>query len=269
MPAIKSSRTAVWLFVLTFAPLSLAIVGLPGASRAAPEQSPDIDPGAQALLDKSIAYLRSLKTFRVRAEVTQDEIVGDGFKLQRSSNVHVTARRPDRLRVEQSGDLGDRLYTYDGQNLTILLKDQLYYSRMPAPPTVRETLDIALEKHGVELPLLDVVYVAMGGSLHETVRSAGQIGASTIAGAKCTQLAFRSANVDWQIWVQDGAKPVPRKIVITTTDSPLLPQFSAVMHWGVGGAADDALFKFVPPAGAMPIKLGEFEPPTPKARVPQ
>jgi hypothetical protein len=121
---------------------------------------------------------------------------------------------------------------------------------------LRETLDAMLEKHDVEFPLVDVIFVAMGGELQQNIHDAGEIGPSTVEGTPCQQVAFRDSKVDWQMWIEQGAKPVPRKLVITTTDAPTRPQYSAVMRWDVPSTLGDDLFQFTPPKGTLPITLG-------------
>jgi hypothetical protein len=37
-----------------------------------------------------------------------------------------------------------------------------------------------------------------------------------VIGVECDHLAFRNADTDWQIWIESGAKPIPRKYVITS-----------------------------------------------------
>ncbi|MEY4581322.1 MAG: hypothetical protein RL701_6025 [Pseudomonadota bacterium] len=215
-----------------------------------------VDPKALAALARSTSYLRSLPAFRVHAEVAQDEVVHDDFKLQRSLQVAASVRRPDRMRAELTGDLGARLFVYDGKKLSLALKDEQYYVTLPAPPTLRETLDVALDKHAIELPLLDIIYVAMGGDIHKHVSDAAEIGLSSVDGVNCTQLAFRGKQVDWQLWIEQGTKPVPRQIVITTKDDPTHPQYSARLRWEVSPLLSDDTFAFVPAAGALPIALG-------------
>jgi hypothetical protein len=209
-----------------------------------------------AALARTTSYLRSLPTFKVRAEVAQDEVVHDDFKLQRTLQVSAAVRRPDRMRAEVTGDLGTRLFVYDGKKLSLALKDEQYYVTTAAPPTLREMLDAALDKHDIELPLLDIIYVAMGGDLHKQVSDAAEIGLSTVDGVTCTQLAFRDKQVDWQLWIEQGTKPVPRQIVITTTDIPTRPQYTARLRWEVSPILGEDTFSFVPAAGALPIALG-------------
>jgi len=225
----------------------------PRTNRAA---GPEIDPKAMAQLSRATNYMRSLPAFSLSADVTQDEVVQDDFKLQRTSQVRIAVRRPDRMRAEVYGDLGNRLFVYDGKTLSVYLEKERYFITQPAPATLKETLDAALEKHALELPLADILYVAMGGELQSSVRDAGEIGSSMIDGTACLHLAFRGAKVDWQLWVQQGTQPLPRKIVITTTDAPTRPQYNARLSWDLSSPIPEDRFQFTPPKGAMPIAAG-------------
>jgi hypothetical protein len=239
---------------------SALVVGTDTTSRAAPcEARTNADPKAMAALSRTAAYLRKLPAFSFRAEVTRDQIVYGDFKLQRASNVQVAVRRPNRLRVDVSGDQGDRLFVYDGRHLSVFLRSENYYGRVFAPPTLLETLD-AVERHSIELPLVDVLYVAMGGALEPSIRDAGEIGRSMIDGIDCVQLAFRGLNVDWQLWIEQGTRALPRKIVITTNDEPTRPQYVAVLHWDLASPLSDDTFKFSPPAGVHRLTFAETQP---------
>ena len=55
------------------------------------------------------------------------------------------------------------------------------------------------------------------------------VGKAVVEGVRCDHLAFRAPHVDWQIWIQEGKEPLPRKLVITTRDQPNAPQFSVVV----------------------------------------
>jgi hypothetical protein len=229
--------------------VTTAYLATPSSGAAAPEQKSELDPKAMKLLAQTASYLRSLPSFVVRADVSQDEVLSADYKVQRTSNVALTVQRPNRLRAQLSGDTGNRLFVYDGKSLNVLMADENYYGTVAAPPTLFETLDV-FERNGIELPLLDLMYVAMGGKLEPTIREAGVIGSTTIQGVKCTQLAFRGDVVDWQLWITDGDKPLPRKLVITTTDQAARPQYSALLRWDVTTPIAATDFAFTPPATA-------------------
>jgi hypothetical protein len=246
-----------FVFVTVFGIVSLVVA--PQRSRAAPnEQKPELDSKAMEALARSAAYLRGLPAFALRAEVMRDEVVHDDFKLQRTSNVQISVRRPDRLRAELSGDLGDRLFIYDGKSLGVYLRGENYYGSVAAPATLRETLDV-FEQNAIDLPLVDMVFVAMGGRLGPNIQDAGEVGVSLLDGVPCTQLAFRGKNVDWQLWVEQGDRPVPRKLVITTNDEPTRPQYTAIMRWDVSTPQIEDSFKFTPPSGTLRMTFASAE----------
>jgi hypothetical protein len=62
--------------------------------------------------------------------------------------------------------------------------------------------------------------------------------------------------VDWQIWIQEGKQPLPRKIVITTRDMANAPQFSVVItRWNLAPAFDESVFTFKPSKEAKKVEF--------------
>jgi hypothetical protein len=77
-----------------------------------------------------------------------------------------------------------------------------------------------------------------------------------LGGVVCTHLAFRAPHVDWQIWIQDGDQPLPRKFVITSPDIAGAPQFTVVMTgWNLAPELTDGMFEFEPAADAKQIEF--------------
>jgi hypothetical protein len=86
---------------------------------------------------------------------------------------------------------------------------------------------------------------------------AGQV---TVLGVPCEHLAFSRGNNDWQIWIEQGAVPVPKKIVITYKDEEGSPQYTAIFsNWDFQTKLPDFLFSFEPPAGASKISVSEIQ----------
>ncbi|MFT3924841.1 MAG: DUF2092 domain-containing protein [Myxococcales bacterium] len=218
------------------------------------------DPRAMTALQRMKDYLRRLPAFSVRAEISRDEVVQDDFKLERSMHLFATAQRPDCMRVESSGDDGERLIVYDGKALNVYAKSENYFGSMEAPATLKETLEIAVGQRDVEVPLLDVFYVAMGGELGEPIDAAGFIGTSLVDGTPCDHVAFRGDKVDWQLWIEQGKRPVPHKLVVTTRDQTSHPQYRAVIGWDVAPRIENGMFTFAPPQGALPMSIGLGQP---------
>jgi hypothetical protein len=211
-----------------------------------------VSPEAQAVVDKMTAYLRTLKTFSIDSRSTRDEVVAFGYKVQHNEHATLTAQLPNKLRGEISGDLRNRTVIYDGAKVVVYSPDDDVYARTAAPDSVNKLIGNLLDA-GVEMPMVDVLYQAGAGTLTEEVRGGVLVGDSNIDGADCDHLAFRQATIDWQLWVEKGDKPLPRKLVITTRYAVGDPQFQSILHWNLKPKIDASTFVFTPPKGANEI----------------
>lgn len=230
----------------------LLILAAPAAAEEAAALPEVVSPEAQAVVDGMTTYLRTLKTFSIDSQSTRDEVVARGYKVQHNEHAVLTVQLPNKLRAEVSGDLRDRTFVYDGAKIVLYSPDDGVYARTAAPDAISKLIDNLLDA-GVDMPLVDVLYQAGQGTLTEQVRGGVLVGDSDIDGVECNHLAFRQATIDWQLWVEKGAKPVPRKIVITTRYVVGDPQFQAVMRWNLQPKIDKSTFVFTPPKDANEI----------------
>ena len=90
--------------------------------------------------------------------------------------------------------------------------------------------------------------------------TASVIGVTRIDGVDCDHLAFREGSVDWQIWIQRGDKPVPRRIVIIDRAQTSLPRYEGQLTWNEPPQITADTFTFTPPTGAIPIRIATVEP---------
>ena len=73
---------------------------------------------------------------------------------------------------------------------------------------------------------------------------------------KCTHLAFRGSEVDWQIWIEDGDKPLPRKFILTSKKVAGEPEFTVLIRsWDMAPELTNSEFSFTPPKGAKKIEF--------------
>ena len=217
--------------------------------------APDIDPDAVAALDRMGAYLRTVKTFRVKAVTTRDRVLENGQLVQADSKVDILARFPDRLRLDTESTRQERMYLYDGKSFTIYGKRIQYYATIPAPPTIGQLSLMLSDKYDISIPLEDLFWWGTEKVNSSVITSATEIGPADVLGTTCQQYAFRQEGLDWQIWIQLGENPLPRKLVITTTTDASRPQYSAVYMWDLAPSYNEAAFVFDPPAGALKIPL--------------
>jgi len=86
------------------------------------------------------------------------------------------------------------------------------------------------------------------------VLEAKHIGQGVVDGVECQHLAFRNGETDWQVWVELGARPMPRKIVITSKTMAAAPQYTVrIKSWKTDVTPAAGTFTFVPPAGAKKL----------------
>ena len=215
-----------------------------------------IDPDAIELLRRTTAYLAGMKQFRMDAETTIEAVMPGGQKLQFGHRVAVTVQRPNKLRAERIGELINQTFYYDGKSLTMNLPDQKYHAIAAAPPTLEGALDYARDKLDVVAPGADLVYKNASERFFEGLTSAFVVGKAVVVGVRCDHVAFRNPEVDWQIWIQEGDKPLPRKFLVTSKRVPESPQFSVVLSkWDPAPKITDATFRFVPPKGSRQIEF--------------
>ena len=230
---------------------AVAAATLPMPSLA---QQDEVDADAIQLLRRSTDYLAGLKQFRVDTDATIEAVLPNGQKIQYGQRVAVTVARPNRMRAERLGEVINQTFYYDGKTLDVDLPDQKYYATTPAPPTMEAMLDFARDKLDIIAPGSDLIYKDAFERLTQGLTSAFVVGKSVVGGVPCDQIAFRNAEVDWQIWIQEGAKPFPRKFIVTSKRVPESPQFVVLLSkWDVAPKITDATFKFVPPKSSRQI----------------
>ena len=177
-------------------------------------------------------------------------------KIQYGGVAKVTVRRPDRLHVEYAGDELPRRIVFDGESFFVLHRDANVYATAAVPADLDAAMDSVFERFGYSVPIADLVYSDPYAVLTESVSSGTLVGRHAVAGTPCHHLAFIQESIDWQIWVEDGPAPLPRKLVITYKDEPGSPQYSATLSdWNFEPRVADAYFEFVPPEGADHIEF--------------
>lgn len=226
----------------------------PGAGTPA-ERAPAVDPEAIKALERMGKFLQSLKAFEVRAENTTDQVLDTGQKIQFGGVVHYRFRKPQQLRADVTTDRKHTQFFYDGKTLTLYRPRMAYYTTVPAPPTIRKTLEVAEQTYGLDVPLADLFFWGTDQSGVGDLKGATRIGPSKIGDVMCDQYAFRQEEVDWQLWIETGARPLPRKLVITTVQEPAQPQHVVVLTWNLSPKLDDTTFVFKPPATARRIPI--------------
>ena len=117
-------------------------------------------------------------------------------------------------------------------------------------------MEFALDELGVEAPLLDMIY--KDASTHlltsgETILYLTD--KARVGNADCHHLAIRGAEIDVQLWVEEGDRPVTRKLMITSKWEGGSPRFVANLDWDTSPKFKPGFFEFKAPEDAIKIEF--------------
>ncbi len=217
---------------------------------------PSIEPKADEILQRMSQYLISARQFKFEAYKTVDVVLDSGQMIQLSDTTKITVSRPDKILAQSTGDTNNEHVWYDGKNLSVLSPEQNNYATVDVPNTIDEMMDYVVEKYGAAIPLADLVISDPYKSATQHVRSGTYLGLHYVRDLKCHHLAFRQEGFDWQVWIEVGDKPLPRKLVITYKELPGHPQFTAVFDkWDMSPRLSKNLFTFKVPRKAKRIEM--------------
>ncbi len=248
MLARQSLRFALTLFLVWAVPVERSMAASASDTLSASAPPSAVDDQALAPLRRMLESLANARALSARGRVTYDVVQECGQKLQFAETRTVALRRPDRLRATIIRDDGhERHIYYDGSTLTVLDVDrgERLYTRVTAPPTVEDLLPFAAARYGIDMPFADFVMPDAVDRVPAALETGSWIGAHAVAGEPADHLAFRQAELDWQIWIARDEPIRPLKFVVTYKRLPAAPQFSVTFDaWQAPEGLPDATFVF-------------------------
>jgi len=255
-PRMSRARRIAWIAA------GGLLLALPNAAVPQPDARPEpaLDPAALATLKRMSDYLTSLASMRFQSEVEYDAVQADGQRIEFGSTRQVTVHRPNRMRVDATDRNGARRSLfYDGRQVVLLDQAHDVYATAAQSGDVDAMLGYIEAQLGLPLPLGELLSAKLALEIQEGLVFAGVVGEETIDGVRCDHLALRNEDRGIQIWVEQGAKPLPRRVAITYEREPGQPQFRAnLMKWDVKPRIQDSLFSFAPPKGAERIAFNSL-----------
>jgi hypothetical protein len=231
-----------------------------GGSEASGAQEPaspaEIDPEAKAALHRMASFLANAKRLSVTLDITYDVVQVDGQKIEFGDRRKVALRRPDRFRADSEERDGTRRgVLFDGGAIYAFDLDENVYASVPKQGTTDEALDYAVGELGMRVPLAEL----FSSDLPRRVDRASRVqyvAEERIEGVPCDHVAARTEEVDYEVWIANGERPLPQRIVITYRQAEGQPQFAASFSsWNLSPDLPDALFAFKPAEDAEWIRV--------------
>ncbi len=245
---MSSRSLRVWVRVfLTASSIAVLVAAIGPVARA--------DDSA-ALLKAMADYTAGQKSITASFDSDIEVITPELEKIQLSSSGQFKMTRPDKLRVKRTGGYADVELVYNGKTVSLYGNNAKAYVQADMPGTVDQLIDGIQAKTGGALPGADLLLSNSFEVLTSDIIEGHHVGQGVVDGIECEHLAFRGHDTDWQIWIQAGAQPIPRKYVITSKTLAGAPQYSLrIKDWKTDAIADAAAFDFKPPEGAIKASL--------------
>lgn len=221
----------------------------------------NIDEKSKKIMMDMSNFLVGLKEFSFQSngyfEVV-DSASGEKEKINNSGELFL--KRPNKVKVQRTGEKTDLVFYCDGKTMTIYGKKLNYYSSAPVTGSLDDILDNIGEKFNISLPASDLLYSDVYEGLMQDVVSGKYIGKEKVANVTCDHLSFSGKEVDWQIWVEDGEKKLPRKYLIISKQIEGKPEASIeITEWKTDLKLDEKMFTFTPPTGAQKIDFSQLK----------
>lgn len=165
-------------------------------------------------------------------------------------------QKPDRLRINAAGDVENKEFFFNGKTFTLYDRPKNAYAVLETPGTIDAALDQAYKEHGLKVALTDLARANPCAPMGKGVKHSLYVGLHKVRGVNCHHLAFDRNDIQWQIWIDAGDKPLIRKLVINQKRLPHNPQWTAYFSdWNLAPQLSDSLFVFTPPEKAVQAKF--------------
>ncbi len=214
---------------------------------------------AKSLFKAMSDYLAAQKTISMEIDSNLEVVTQDGQKLALASSGALTLNRPDKLHATRKGGFADIELVFNGKAMTLLAKHANAYAQVEVPGTIDHLIDELRDRYKRPVPAADLLMADPYNHLMPLVVSTKDLGSGVIRGIECDHLAFRTEEVDWQIWIAQGARPFPCRYMITSNKVAGSPQYTIdVRSWKTGGQVARDKFSLQIPKGARKLEPGDL-----------
>jgi hypothetical protein len=215
--------------------------------------------GALKILSSMADHLTKERNLSVKYDSDIEIVTADLQKIQFSASGEVTFARPDKFRITRTGGYADVELVSDGKTFSVHDRGGNRFAQVPAAGSFDQLVDKLRTEVMLEIAGADLLLSKPFEELTAGVIEAKHIGRGVVEGVECEHLAFRNLDTDWQIWVEVGERPFPRKYLITSKTVAAAPQYTLrLKDWQTGAEPAPDAFKFVPSANASGVTVTDL-----------
>lgn len=205
-------------------------------------------------------YMAAQKAISFDYDTDFEVVSKENQKLGLASSGTMKLNRPDKIRATRAGGFANVEYVFNGKTLAMLGKDANAYAQVDWTGTLDQLVDELRDKFHRPIPGADLLMSNIYDQLMPEVVDSKDLGSGVVNGVECDHLAFRTKDVDWEIWIAQGSHPYPCRYVVTSTQVNKAPQYTIdIRSWKTGAQVAPGAFTLKIPAGARKLKPGELK----------
>ncbi len=223
----------------------LSVAALVAGLALGPLSAAKADDEAKTMVKAMSDYLAAQKVIAFDYDTNLEVVSTEDQKVGLASSGKFTISRPDKVHATRHGGFANLELMFDGKLLTLLGKNMNAYVQVEVPGSIDHLIDELRNTYHRPVPGADLLLSNFYDELMPLVTDVKDLGTGVIGGVECNHLAFRTKEVDWQIWIADGDRPYPCRYVITSL-TPAQPQYTLdIRGWKTGTevAPDDFSFR--------------------------
>ena len=237
-----------------FLPL-VALTTLLGAHTAlADEHLIRQDSKAVEVIQNMSTFTGSLDQAVIKGTSMADARLPAGLMVSNTMEGTITVQRPGSLHMAQFDGVNRKEIVFHNGKFTVFSSERNYYAQADLSESMDVALEYAIKTLELDLPLIELVYEDASKLL---IQSGATIlyltDKARIDGVDCHHIVIRDDEIDYQLWVEEGDRALPRQVMMTSKWEGGAPRFFASLSWDTDAKIDPAIFTFTPPEGSIDI----------------
>lgn len=206
------------------------------------------------LLNKMCSFLKEKSSFSVEIDITYDNVLQSGEKVQYSAYQEVLVNKPNKLRSDYIGDQRNTSFYYDGKSFTLFNPNLNVYATKNAPSSINEVVDNIEAKYGITIPMSNLFVSDPCQAIKSDIQQSLYLGSNLVNRQPAYQILFVGETRNVQLWISQKEPFLIQKAIITYKDLPESPQYTAIFsNWNFKPDITQNTFTFTPPKGTFKI----------------
>ena len=214
------------------------------------------DDQATKILREMSEEIAGLDQFIIAGDGYTDDRLDAGQIIEHSMDVTMRMNRPgDAMRITNRDAESTKEIYFGNSVLTVYSQTENFYAQRDLPEGVDAAARFAIDKLGIDAPMLDFVFNDVASHLLEDAESVDYFGLSLFRGKTYHHIGIREPEIDLQIWIAAEGPPLPGKLAISAKWEGGTPRSVFFFDWDTKPDFGRSSFKFEPPAGSVRIEF--------------